>query len=47
MLAKSCNCIEEIRNLYLSIGTGFMPAQKEIFKRIAAEHTELHDLIKE
>lgn len=47
MLAKSCNCIEEIRNLYLSIGTGFMPAQKEIFKRIAAEHTEFHDLIKE
>lgn len=47
MLAKSCNCIEEIRNLYLSIGTGFMPAQKEIFKRIATEHTELHDLIKE
>lgn len=47
MLAKSCNCIEEIRNLYLSIGTCFMPAQKEIFKRIAAEHTELHDLIKD
>lgn len=47
MLAKSCNCIEEIRNLYLSIGTGFMPAQKEIFKRIAGVHTELLDLIKE
>ena len=28
MLAKSCNCIEEIRNLYLSIGTGFMPPKK-------------------
>lgn len=47
MLAKSCNCIEEIRDLYLSIGSSLKPAQKEILKRIAKKHTELHDLIKE
>lgn len=47
MLAKSCNCSDEFRNLCLSIGSSMKPAQKEILKRIARGHTELHDLIKE
>lgn len=47
MLAKSCNCNDEFRNLCLSIGASMKPAQKEIMKRIVREHTELHDLIRE
>ena len=47
MLAKSCNCSDEFRNLCLSIGSSMKPAQKEILKRIARGHTELHDLIKD
>lgn len=47
MLDKSCNCVDELRSLYNSIGSEMKPAQIVILKRIAEKHTELIDLVKE